>query len=62
LSFLLCLRLLFNKISDKGRTGFAWKQGLVAGKGGAGGRKDPNNVYTCKYTNNLKKKGILGIF
>jgi hypothetical protein len=27
LSSLLCFYLLFNKISDKGRTGSAWKEG-----------------------------------
>jgi hypothetical protein len=36
LSFLLCLCLLFNKIGDKGRTGSAWKQGGMVGRGSGG--------------------------
>jgi hypothetical protein len=44
-----CLFLLINGIGEKHGTGSAWKGG---GKGermskGAGGRNDPNNVYTC---------------
>jgi hypothetical protein len=43
--------LLFNKIRDKGRTVFAWKQGGVERREsgqGTGGRNDPNNVCTCE--------------
>jgi hypothetical protein len=34
-----CLCLLFNKTGDEGRTGSAWKWGVV-------GRDGPNNVWT----------------
>jgi hypothetical protein len=44
---LLLLCLLFNKIGEEGRTGFAWKWGWEEKEGvGDGGRNDPNNVCT----------------
>jgi hypothetical protein len=53
-----CLCLLFNKIGEKGKTGSAWKQGGVEGRGRwlrAGGRNDPNNICTYEYMNKEKK-------
>jgi hypothetical protein len=42
-----CLCLLFNKIGEEGRTGFAWKRGSEGKKDETGGREGPNNV--CIY-------------
>jgi hypothetical protein len=46
-----CLYLLYNKIRDKSRTGSAWKQGGVEGRGrgqGIGERNGPNNACICE--------------
>jgi hypothetical protein len=61
-SKMLCLSyyflyLLFNKIGEEGRTDSAWnREGWGKRSGwGAGGRNDPNNVYTYEYMNKEKK-------
>jgi hypothetical protein len=43
-----CLCLLFNKIGEKGRTGFCLE---VRGEWRTGGRNDANNVCTYDYMN-----------
>jgi hypothetical protein len=39
-----CLCLLFNKIGEKGRTGFVYKQLGCREREGAEGRDGPNNI------------------
>jgi hypothetical protein len=54
-----CLCLLFNKISGKGRTGSAWKQGGVGGKWG-GGREMAQTMYA--HMNKQKKEQFVDIY
>jgi hypothetical protein len=49
LSSSLCLCLLFNKISDKGKQDLPGTEGVRGREGGgAGWRNDPNNVCRCE--------------